>query len=255
MVNLLSNLSKFDILFSIFLLSLPLGSFYNVVALRTLSGESFMAVEERSHCNSCGHQLHWNDLIPVVSWLLLKGKCRYCSAKIPGMYSLWEFFTALSYTTIVYMYGFSIETLVHIILITIMIWSAVTDYEERRIPKQFLIAGYILIVLLGLFTNGLIFGVRMFMALLGVMMFAASNKIVGDSITQDDLFLYGLVILGSGFVFGTSAFILGSFFAGISELAGGDAVDDTEVDCFVPFFTWAVFFVHIIFYFLPYTFI
>ena len=63
------------------LLSAPfVGSFLNLVAERWPKGEPF--VYGRSHCEHCGHVLGWNDLLPVVSWGIARGKCRYCNVRI-----------------------------------------------------------------------------------------------------------------------------------------------------------------------------
>lgn len=74
------------ILFITFILGCCLGSFADCAAVRLVSGQSVLS--GRSHCDSCGHVLGVLDLFPVLSWLLLKGKCRYCGAKIPPIVSL-----------------------------------------------------------------------------------------------------------------------------------------------------------------------
>ncbi|MGB9886309.1 MAG: prepilin peptidase [Moorellales bacterium] len=63
-----------------------LGSFAELAAARILRGES--VVRPRSRCDSCGHPLGLRDLVPVLSWLLLRGKCRWCGAGIPARH-LW----------------------------------------------------------------------------------------------------------------------------------------------------------------------
>lgn len=70
------------ILFITFILGCCLGSFADCMAVRLVSGQSVLS--GRSHCDSCGHVLGVLDLFPVLSWLLLKGKCRYCGAKDPA---------------------------------------------------------------------------------------------------------------------------------------------------------------------------
>ncbi|MDP1709395.1 MAG: prepilin peptidase [Candidatus Komeilibacteria bacterium] len=72
----------------IFILGAAVGSFLNVVAGRLQSGKSF--VRGRSHCPFCGATLRWYDLWPILSWLVLKGKCRYCRGKIAWRYLLIE---------------------------------------------------------------------------------------------------------------------------------------------------------------------
>ena len=71
-------------LISFFVIGCLFGSFYNVVGLRVPKGESI--VYPNSHCTRCGHQLKWYELIPIVSYIFLLGKCRNCKEKISIMY-------------------------------------------------------------------------------------------------------------------------------------------------------------------------
>jgi leader peptidase (prepilin peptidase)/N-methyltransferase len=84
----------------VFVLSLFVGSFLGVVLERTYRGEQF--VRGKSYCESCKHQLNTADLIPLFSFLFLKGKCRYCKKPIPYFLPLIEFITALSITTVIF---------------------------------------------------------------------------------------------------------------------------------------------------------
>lgn len=63
-----------------------LGSFFGLAAVRVPAGTS--VVRPGSRCDACGHRLRPGDLVPVLSWLLLRGRCRYCGARIPAWY-LW----------------------------------------------------------------------------------------------------------------------------------------------------------------------
>lgn len=76
----------------IFLFGLIVGSFLNCVIYRLETGGSFL--KGRSFCPHCKHQLSWPDLIPLISFLILKGRCRYCSQKISWQYPLVEISTA-----------------------------------------------------------------------------------------------------------------------------------------------------------------
>ncbi len=78
-----------------FLLGSVIGSFLNVVILRTPLKQSI--VTEPSHCFSCGHHLAWYDMFPIFSWIFLKGKCRYCGSKISPRYMIIEAITAVLY--------------------------------------------------------------------------------------------------------------------------------------------------------------
>jgi prepilin signal peptidase PulO-like enzyme (type II secretory pathway) len=79
--------------FFLFIFGLIIGSFLNVVIYRLNSGEGI--VRKRSNCPHCRHQLGWSDLIPVLSFIFLKGRCRYCQKSISWQYPLVELFTAL----------------------------------------------------------------------------------------------------------------------------------------------------------------
>ncbi len=79
------------IYFLIFIFGLCIGSFLNVIICRLETEEKIS--NSRSHCPKCGHILHWYDLIPVLSFVLQKAKCRYCNKKISWQYPVIEIFT------------------------------------------------------------------------------------------------------------------------------------------------------------------
>ena len=79
--------------FFVFAFGLAVGSFLNVVIYRLEKDES--AFKGRSYCPHCKHQLAWKDLIPVASFLMLGGKCRYCGGRISLQYPLVELGTAM----------------------------------------------------------------------------------------------------------------------------------------------------------------
>src|SRR3989338_11686015 len=79
--------------FIVFLFGLVVGSFLNSVIYRLGKGES--ALKGRSYCPQCKHPLSWQDLIPLLSFVLLKGKCRYCKAHISWQYPLVELATGI----------------------------------------------------------------------------------------------------------------------------------------------------------------
>lgn len=77
----------------VFILGLIIGSFLNVVIVRLKAKKQFLT--GHSQCPQCGHQLAWLDLIPILSFLFLRGKCHYCKAKISWQYPLMEIATGL----------------------------------------------------------------------------------------------------------------------------------------------------------------
>lgn len=80
----------------VFILSLLWGSFLNVVGHRLIRGLSI--ISPRSHCPLCKHAIAWYDLIPILSWFILKGHCRACGKHISALYPFIEFLTALTFT-------------------------------------------------------------------------------------------------------------------------------------------------------------
>ncbi|MCD7740013.1 MAG: prepilin peptidase, partial [Candidatus Gastranaerophilales bacterium] len=110
------------ILISIFVLAAGacIGSFLNVAALRAISGESI--VFPASKCPLCGEPIKWYDNIPVLSYFFtIKGKCRNCGGKVSVQYPVVEASTALLFLVIFTAYGFTIKTLLLLILLSISI--------------------------------------------------------------------------------------------------------------------------------------
>ena len=77
----------------VFLFGITIGSFLNVCIYRLPTGESL--TKKNSHCMTCGTPIKWYDLVPVFSWLFLRGKCRACGSKISGRYILVESLTGI----------------------------------------------------------------------------------------------------------------------------------------------------------------
>ncbi|MFA6989475.1 MAG: prepilin peptidase [Candidatus Gastranaerophilaceae bacterium] len=120
------------VLVIIFIVGLIFGSFFNVVALRLLWGESI--VLPPSKCPKCGYKLKWYDNIPLISYiLLLKGKCRNCKEKISIQYPIVELITGLLFLGVFLIGGFSLKTLFLWILTGCLIVMTITDLKEKVI--------------------------------------------------------------------------------------------------------------------------
>lgn len=91
------------VLILVFLFGISVGSFLNVVIYRVPRGENL--IFSRSKCPHCGHRLAWNDMVPIISFVVLKGRCRYCGGKISPLYPFVEFITGL-WTLWVFLYLF-----------------------------------------------------------------------------------------------------------------------------------------------------
>jgi leader peptidase (prepilin peptidase)/N-methyltransferase len=117
-----------------FLPGLALGSFLNVVAARVPLRRSI--VHPRSACITCNGEIAWYDNIPILSWALLRGRCRSCGASIPWKYPLVELVTALLIGACVLAFGPSAEAAVAALFCGALVAVSVTDLERNVIPNR-----------------------------------------------------------------------------------------------------------------------
>lgn len=116
----------------IFLYGLVIGSFLNVCIYRIPLGQGL--ARERSHCMSCGHKLSWYELIPLFSYLIQRGKCRKCGAKISKQYPIIEALNALLYVLVFWVHGFSLESVIYCLMTSALIVLSVIDFRTYEIP-------------------------------------------------------------------------------------------------------------------------
>lgn len=136
------------------ILGLVFGSFMNVLIMRVPKNISI--VKPSSFCPQCMEDIVWKDNIPVISYILLKGKCRHCKKNIPIMYPLTEILTALLFVVIYLKFGLSLILFKYIIFIFLVlvvsltdIYTSTSDFETGMIPTVY--------IAFGIFT-GIIFG-------------------------------------------------------------------------------------------------
>ena len=130
------------------LLGLVMGSFLNCLAWRLAHNEPVS--RGRSHCPACGHTLAARDLVPLLSWLLLRGRCRYCGAPVSPRYPAAELVTALAYVSVVARYGPTLSALRGLVLMSLLIAASLVDLEDGWIPDRLILAGIGAFVLLAL---------------------------------------------------------------------------------------------------------
>lgn len=118
--------------FLAFLFGSVIGSFLNVVILRTPLKQSI--VTEPSHCFSCGHRLAWYDMFPIFSYIFLRGKCRYCKAPYSPRYMIIEAITAVSYCLAYLILGFTWELAYAAVLFAVLIVLSGVDIDHYEIP-------------------------------------------------------------------------------------------------------------------------
>lgn len=120
-------------------------SFLNVIIYRVPRNMDF--VRGRSACPACGHLLGPPDLIPVISWLFLRGKCRYCKEKIAVRYTLVELLGGVLALTSVLFFGWSIEALLVFGFFCVLTVTAFVDADTMEIPDGFVWAAAVLGIL------------------------------------------------------------------------------------------------------------
>lgn len=132
----------------IFISGLILGSFLNVCIYRMPRGESI--IFPSSHCPACKKNIFWYDNIPVLSYLVLGGKCRFCKAKIHWRYPLVEVLTALLLTALFLKFGVTPRFFAYSIMTCGLVVSTFIDFEIQEIPDEISIGGLVCGLLLTL---------------------------------------------------------------------------------------------------------
>ena len=142
----MSFLPFFIIGIIIFMIGLVIGSFSNVCIYRLPRNES--VIFPASHCPSCNKSIKWYDNIPLLSFLILKGKCRYCQNKISAQYPLVEFLTGYLYLVLFLLYGLQLKTFVYMLFCSALIIITFIDLKEQIIPDvislPFIALGFLL---------------------------------------------------------------------------------------------------------------
>ena len=204
-------------IYLIFVIGLILGSFYNVVGLRLPNNESI--VFPGSHCPKCNHKLAWYENIPVLSYLFLGGKCKNCKKKIDIIYPLIELLTGILFAITYYLYGFSEEFLLGIILVSLVVIIFVSDTKYMIILDSPTIISVILIFIIKWIYEGIkvsllsllygvyIFGIMSLLLIIGNFLFKKESLGGGDIKLS---FVAGMVL---GPYLGLFYIMFGSFLA------------------------------------------
>lgn len=184
-----------------FIFGLVLGSFYTVVGERMPEGKSI--VSPPSHCPNCGHVLKFYELIPVFSFIFLRGKCSKCKSKIPVLSTLMELLTGILFLIAFLVFGISIKFFIALVFISMLIIIIVSDIRYMLIDDEVLIIASVLIFILSIFEYSIkdallyvLYGIICF-----IVMFLI--KILGDFIFKKEsmgggdiklMFVFGLTM-------------------------------------------------------------
>jgi leader peptidase (prepilin peptidase)/N-methyltransferase len=135
---------------AVFLFGLVIGSFLNVCILRIPAEKSI--VVPASSCPKCGKAIAPYDNVPIVSWLLLGGKCRNCKAKISALYPMVELLTGLLFLACYFAFGLRLDALKWALFAALLVVLTITDLRERILPDEVNFFGLGLGLLLSFFT-------------------------------------------------------------------------------------------------------
>lgn len=135
-----------------FILGSVFGSFYNVLGLRLPNNES--VVFPSSHCPKCNHELKWYELIPILSFIFLKGRCKECKEKISLLYPMNELFCGILFVVSYYSYGFSLELIIALTLSSLLVLVIASDLTYMIIPDSFTIVSSLIIIVVKLLSAG-----------------------------------------------------------------------------------------------------
>ena len=222
-----------------------IGSFLNVVVWRVPRGES--VVSPPSACPRCGHEIRARDNVPVVSWLLLRGRCRDCAAPISPRYPVVEATTAVLFALVALRIGWAPELPAYLYLAAIGLALALIDLDTHRLPDPIVLPAYpVLAVALGAASwvtgdwgallRAVIGGAALWAVYFLLMIVKQGGMGFGD-VKLAGVLGAGMAWLGWGalIVGGFAAFLLGGLY-GIALIVAGRGGRSTRV----PFGPWMV---------------
>jgi leader peptidase (prepilin peptidase)/N-methyltransferase len=125
---------------SVAIVGLLVGSFLNVVIWRVPRNES--VVSPRSRCPQCGHEIRGRDNVPIVSWLLLRARCRDCGAHVSARYPLVELATAVLFGLLAWHFGLHVVLIAYLYLAAIGVALALIDIDLHKLPDALTLPSY-----------------------------------------------------------------------------------------------------------------
>lgn len=201
----------------VFLFGICIGSFLNVVIIRIPKGESL--IKRSSHCMTCGAKIRIIDLIPVFSWLFLRGKCHSCGEKISPRYPIVESLNGFLYMLVFWVMDFNAESVITCIMFSLLIVVGFMDWDTLEMEPIILAMIFALSIPSALLTDSLSLKQR----IIGALCISVPFFIIGEvckyclpkcreegirGIELGDT----LLMFASGAVIGTQAIIVSAFF-------------------------------------------
>lgn len=192
-------------IFIFFILGTIIGSFLNVCIVRLPQEKS--VIFPSSHCPRCQKPIFWHDNIPLLSYLLLRGRCRFCKGKISFRYFIVELLTGIAFVLFYSYFGLDILLIPYFVMVCGFIVATFVDFEHRIIPDEVSLGG----ILAGLIFSLLIPSMHGF-SLEGVPILIFHLKSLGLSLLG--------ILIGGGSIYAMG--LLGDFLFKKESMGGGD---------------------------------
>ena len=125
---------------------LAVGSFLNVLAYRQPRGESLFFPD--SHCPNCMERIRWRHNLPVVGWMLLRGRCASCKDRISARYPIVEAITGALFVGVAIRFGLTVELPAYLFLVSVGVALALMEYDGGRVPDSIVLPSYVIAALL-----------------------------------------------------------------------------------------------------------
>ena len=188
-----------------FIYGLFIGSFLNVCIFRIPANISI--VKPLSYCGSCGHRLNYIDMLPVVNYIVNRGKCKYCGSPYSKQYPLIELLNGILYFFVALKFGFTVNSVLYCLLISLLIVIGIIDLKHKIIPDRLQIVGAIIGIIYIILDKSIIFN-RITGLLIGLGLFLAI-AILTNAMGGGDIKLMAVL----GFIFGISGVLFITLFS------------------------------------------
>ncbi len=210
----------------IFVCGTSFGSFLNCLAFRIVRKEDW--IRGRSRCPSCGHRLGFFDLIPILSWCFLKGRCRYCGKKISIRYLFSELFMGIIFVLTYLKSGTDLLSQVSLLfLFSLFFCLSLIDLESYIIPDVFIVLGILNRIVQAIFLRNVPGNLNNLVGALlisfGIYAVVSIMKLISDEeyMGGGDIKLIFMVCLYTGFYRGIFVLFLSSLFGILDVLMTG----------------------------------
>ncbi|MBE6857199.1 MAG: prepilin peptidase [Ruminococcus sp.] len=212
----------------VFLFGICIGSFLNVVILRLPKHESIISHKSPSHCMTCGERIRKRDLIPVFSWLFLRGKCHSCGEKISPRYPIVESLNGLLYVLTFWVLDLNAESIITCVMMSLLIVIAFMDWDTMEIDLIIVALLFLLAVPSAFFTDEVSVKDR----IIGALIISVPFFIIGEisrifirKKTGEDFRAIELgdtiLMIAAGALLGTQAVIVSALVGVIAAAVGG----------------------------------